>query len=169
MEIHRGQLRNGTKIPYIAHLLGVTSIALTHGADEDEAIAALLHDAVEDAPDQLGAEAVRSWIRFQFGERVLKIVEGCTDSDAPSKRKPPWRVRKGAYVAHITKDTDPSIVLVSASDKLHNANAILNDFRRIGDEVFERFKADAGKQVVVGYYRGLTNAYHAAGSSPIAG
>ena len=152
-DLHAEQARKGTTIPYIAHLLGVTSLALHHGADEDEAIAAVLHDAIEDAPDQLGAGWVRQWIQFRFGERVLRIVEGCTDADVSPK--PPWRARKETYIAHITKDTDPSVILVSASDKLHNAAAILGDFRRIGDAVFERFNADAGKKGVIGYYRGL--------------
>jgi GTP pyrophosphokinase len=141
--------------------LAVTSIALHHGADEDEAIAALLHDAIEDAPAQLGAGWVRAWIRFRFGERVLEIVEGCTDADVSPK--PDWRERKEAYIGHITKDTSPSIVLVSASDKLHNAAAILTDLRQLGDVVFKRFNEDAGKAGVVGYYRGLVAAYQATG------
>jgi GTP pyrophosphokinase len=86
-ELHARQVRKGTKIPYIAHLLGVASIALHHGADEDEAIAALLHDAIEDAPVELGPDWVRKWLRFRFGEHVLNIVEGCTDADV--KPKPP--------------------------------------------------------------------------------
>ena len=94
-DIHRQQLRKGTQIPYISHVIGVASIALEHGADEDEAIAALLHDAIEDAPDGLGpdkAHVVRAWIEFKFDRRVLEIVEGCTDTD--KKPKPPWKVRK---------------------------------------------------------------------------
>jgi len=143
----------------------VTSIALHYGADEDEGIAAVLHDAIEDAPDQLGAGWVRRWIQFRFGERVLRIVEGCTDADVSPK--PPWRARKETYIAHLTQETDASVVLVSASDKLHNATAILSDFRRIGDTVFERFNADAGKNGVIGYYRGLVEAYPITGQHPL--
>src|SRR5882762_942854 len=94
-DLHATQFKKGTTIPYIAHLLGVASIALHHGADEDEAIAALLHDAIEDAPRDLGANWVRNWLRFRFGEAVLSIVEGCTDADVSPK--PVWRVRKEAY------------------------------------------------------------------------
>ena len=98
-EIHVSQLRKGTTIPYIAHLLGFTSIALQHGAGEDEAIAALLHDSIEDAPDHLGAAGVRRLLRERFGERVLCIVEACTDTDV--RPKPEWRVRKDTYVLHL--------------------------------------------------------------------
>ena len=162
-DLHAKQVRKGTKIPYIAHLLGVASIALQHGADEDEAIAALLHDAIEDAPVELGANWVPNWLRFRFGERVLDIVEGCTDADV--KPKPPWRARKEAYVARVPKEP-ASVVLVSAADKLHNAGAILSDYREIGDALWPRFNKDAGKAGTVGYYRGLVTAYRATGHHP---
>ncbi len=162
-DLHAKQTRKGTTIPYIAHLLGVASIALHHGADEDEAIAALLHDAIEDAPEELGANWVRKWLRFWFGERVLDIVEGCTDADV--KPKPKWRVRKEAYVARIAKEPS-SVVLVSASDKLHNAGAILSDYREIGDALWDRFNKDARKAGTVGYYQGLVTAYQATGHHP---
>ena len=112
----------------MAHVLGVASIALHHGADEDEAIAALLHDAIEHAPKALGADWVPTWLRFRFGERVLDTVEGCTDADV--QPKPKWRVRKEAYVAHVRKASG-SVALVSASDKLHNASAIRADYREV--------------------------------------
>ena len=162
-DLHAKQFRKGTKIPYIAHLLGVASIALHHGADEDEAIAALLHDAIEDAPEELGADWVRDWLRFRFGERVLHIVEGCTDADV--RPKPPWRVRKEAYVARVPKER-ASVVLVSAADKLHNAGAILSDYREIGNPLWPRFNKDAGKAGTIGYYRGLVTAYRATGHHP---
>ena len=91
--IHRLQARKGTQVPYIAHILGVATIALEHGANEDEAIAAVLHDSIEDAPKRLGAAGVRGAIEERFGPKVLKIVEGCTDTDV--QPKPPWRLRKG--------------------------------------------------------------------------
>ena len=154
-DLHATQFRKGTTIPYIAHLLGVASIALHHGADEDEAIAALLHDAIEDAPVALGANWVQNWLRFRFGERVLEIVEGCTDADVTPK--PIWRVRKEAYIARVERAA--SVVLVSASDKLHNAGAILSDYRASGDSLWDRFNRDAGKAGTIGYYRGLVTAY----------
>lgn len=163
-DLHADQPRKGTTIPYIAHLLGVASIALHHGADEDEAIAALLHDSIEDAPKTLGAQWVRHWIAFRFGERVLRIVEGCTDADVSPK--PPWRARKETYISHITTDTEPSVILVSASDKLHNAGAILNDFRQFQMAVFDRFNPDAGAIGVIGYYRGLVDAYRGTAHYP---
>src|ERR1022692_3881980 len=116
--VHAGQKRKGTEIPYLAHLLGVTSIALEHGADEDEAIGALLHDAGEDA----GGDGRIEDIRHRFGEPVADIVQGCTD--AVTIPKPPWRKRKEDYIAHVAK-ASPSVRLVSAADKLHNARAIL--------------------------------------------
>lgn len=156
--LHARQRRKGTDTPAVAHLLGVASLALEFGATEDEAIAALLHDAIEDAPLELGAEWVRRWIRHRFGEPVLAIVEGCTDTDAHPK--PPWRGRKERYVARIAREPDAT-VLVSASDKLHNVRTILADFRTSGDAVFDRFSRDAGKAGTIGYYRGLVGAYEA--------
>lgn len=159
-DLHARQARKGTEIPYVAHLLGVASIALHHGADEDEAIAALLHDAIEDAPAELGAAWVRKWLAFRFGARVLSIVEGCTDADVVPK--PAWRVRKEAYVAHLVQQSS-SVILVSASDKLHNASAVLADYREIGDQLWTRFNPEAGKAGTTGYYRGLVTAYLATG------
>jgi (p)ppGpp synthase/HD superfamily hydrolase len=156
--LHGRQRRKGTQIPYVAHLLGVASIALENGADEDEAIAALLHDAVE---DQGGAPTLRK-IRRAFGERVAGIVEGCTDAEVIPK--PPWRQRKEKYVAHV-RTASPSIRLVSASDKLHNARAILSDYRVLGENLWSRF--NAGKDGVLWYYRALVDAFRANGSSPL--
>jgi (p)ppGpp synthase/HD superfamily hydrolase len=155
-ELHAGQLRKGSPVPYIAHLMGVTAIALEHGADEDEAIAALLHDAIEDAPRSLGAAGVRRVISERFGDRVLAIVEGCTDADTTPK--PPWRLRKERYVDHL-RTADPSTLLVSAADKLHNVRTILRDHHLEGDRVFERFSPDAGKHGTIGYYRGLADLF----------
>lgn len=168
-DLHASKPRKGTTIPYIAHLLGVTSIAFQYGAAEDEAIAALLHDAIEDAPGDAPEGEVRdaSWVRnsikSRFGAQVLRIVEGCTDADAP--HKPRWRTRKEAYVARVRTEP-PSVVLVSASDKLHNALAILTDHRELGNELWRRFNPDAGMTGVVGYYRGLVNAYRATAYHP---
>jgi (p)ppGpp synthase/HD superfamily hydrolase len=157
-KLHSRQIRKGSEVPYIAHLIGVASIALEYGADEDEAIAALLHDAIE---DQGGAQA-REEIRKRFGERVVGIVEGCTDADV--KPKPPWRQRKEAYIAHV-KDASPSVHLVSCSDKLHNARSILKDYRMHGDDLWERFKG--GKEGTLWYYRSLANSFRAVFPSPL--
>jgi (p)ppGpp synthase/HD superfamily hydrolase len=147
---HGNQTRKKTGIPFIAHILGVTAIALEYGANETEAIGALLHDTVEDCG---GAERLRE-IRERFGDEVARIVDGCTDTyEAP---KPPWLERKRAYVEHL-KDSDSSIRLVSASDKLHNTRAILAEFRRSGLEVFERFAGK--KEGTLWYYRALVIAF----------
>jgi GTP pyrophosphokinase len=155
-QLHRTQIRKGSGVPYVAHLLAVSAIALEHGADEDEAIAALLHDAIEDC----GAE-VREPIRTRFGERVLAIVEGCTDADVFPK--PAWLTRKQSYLDHLP-GAERSVLLVSASDKLHNLRSILTDLRTVGDAVWERFKA--GKPGSIWYYRSLVEAYRRSGKVP---
>ena len=155
--LHGTQGRKGTSRPYIAHLMGVTAIVLTHGGDEDQAIAALLHDAVEDS----GGAPTLEKIRAQFGERVAQIVEGCTDSD--QMPKPPWRARKESYIAHVS--TAPAEVqLVSASDKLYNVREILSDFRMIGEEVWRRFHG--GRDGTLWYYRALVTAFRASPAAP---
>ena len=149
-QAHCDQTRKKTGIPYIAHVLGVTAIALEYGANETEAIGALLHDTVEDCG---GAERLRD-IQKRYGDDVAKIVDGCTDTDEVPK--PPWRARKEAYVAHL-KDSDTSTRLVSAADKLHNTRAILADLRRHGPKVFERFSGK--KEGTLWYYRALVTAF----------
>jgi (p)ppGpp synthase/HD superfamily hydrolase len=156
--VHAGQTRKGTGIPYIGHLIGVTGIALEYGANEDEAIGALLHDAAEDAG---GAGRIED-IRVRFGENVAKIVEGCTDTVITPK--PPWRERKEKYIAHI-KHVDASTILVSAADKLHNTRAILRDLRRDGDALWSRFRG--GKEGSLWYYRALVSAFRPHGDSDL--
>lgn len=148
--LHAKQIRKGGGIPYISHLLAVVAIVLENGGDENEAIAALLHDAIEDQ----GGDATRQEIRRRFGEVVVQIVNGCTDTDETPK--PPWRSRKEAYIAHLSSAT-PSILLVSAADKLHNARSILNDYCIVGEAVWPRFKA--GKEGTLWYYRSLLEVY----------
>jgi GTP pyrophosphokinase len=157
-QLHAGQTRKGSEVPYIAHLLGVASTVLEHGANEDEAIAALLHDAIEDQ----GGAATREEIRRRFGDTVTEIVDGCTDSDTTPK--PPWRQRKEAYIAHILT-ASASVLLVSAADKLYNARSVLNDYRLIGDAVWERFQG--GKNGSLWYYRAIVDAFRSTGSSPL--
>lgn len=142
--IHARQFRKGTTRPYIAHLLGVTATVLTHGGDEEEAIAALLHDAVEDQ----GGEARLRDVRRKFGARVAKIVEGCTDSYGDEK--PPWLERKKQYLRHLRK-ANASVRLVSAADKLYNAREVLMDLQKRGAEVWSRFKG--GKNGTLWYYQ----------------
>ena len=155
--LHCNQTRKKTGIPYVAHILGVTAIAMEYGANETEAIGALLHDTVEDCG---GAERLRD-IRGKFGDAVAHIVDGCTDTDQTPK--PPWLERKKAYVAHL-KESDSSTRLVSASDKLHNTRAILADLRRHGPSVFEKF---AGKKDgTLWYYRTLVTAFREFGDHP---
>ncbi len=148
--VHAGQIRKGTLIPYVSHLLGVASLAMEYGADEDTAIAALLHDAVEDA----GGRGRADDIRRRFGERVAEIVLGCTDADVIPK--PPWRKRKEAYLAHLA-DATPETLLVSCCDKLHNARSIVADLRTLGEELWSRFKG--GKDGTLWYYRALANEF----------
>jgi len=153
--LHRLQMRKSTEIPYISHLIAVSSLVLEQGGNEDEAIAGLLHDAVEDQ----GGEPRLEEIRNKFGENVANIVDGCTDSYV--EPKPPWRERKEGYIADIRDKKCTSTLLVSACDKLHNARAILADYRQIGDEVYDRFTAS--KADTLWYYTGLVEAFKSRG------
>ncbi len=158
VEAHDGQKRKGTDIPYLAHPMGVASIALDHGADEDQAIAALLHDAVED-----GGQHFAEIIREQFGDRVADIVEGCTDGvpDA-SGIKEAWLPRKQRYIAHLRQSPE-DVLLVSGSDKLHNARAIVEDLLNIGRSVFDRFTATP--EQTIWYYEALSEIFTERGTS----
>lgn len=143
--LHRNQLRKGPRrIPYMSHLLAVTAIVLEHGGTEEEAIAALLHDAVE---DQGGAETL-AVIRRIFGPDVAAIVLGCSDTD--EQPKPPWRARKDRYLAHLA-EASPSVLLVSTADKLANARTVLADYREIGEDLWSRFNGT--RDETLWYYR----------------
>jgi len=157
-ELHRQQARKGTEIPYLSHLMSVASLALEHGANEDEAIAALLHDAVEDQ----GGDPIEAQIRARFGDAVADIVKGCTDSTVIPK--PPWAERKARYVEHIAT-ASASVRLVSASDKLHNATCLLKAYRLHGNETWARFNATEAQSLW--YYNALVRAYRAAGGGPL--
>jgi (p)ppGpp synthase/HD superfamily hydrolase len=155
--VHGGQVRKGTSIPYVAHLLAVSATVLEYGGDEDLAIAALLHDSVEDQ----GGEGRLNDVRNRFGKRVVRIVEACSDSladTAKGERKAPWRKRKEAYLAHLRK-ADKDVLRVSLADKVHNARAILRDLRKpnVGDEVWGRFSVS--KKQTLWYYRGLADTF----------
>ncbi len=152
LELHADQRRKRSPVPYAAHLFSVAALAMEHGGDEDEAIAALLHDAVE---DQGGLET-RARIAAEFGERVAAIVDGCTDGipDEETGERGPWRERKEAYVEHL-KDCDLSVLLVANCDKLHNARSILSDQHEEGDAVFDRFSA--AKEETLWFYRAVSD------------
>lgn len=151
-------MRKGTTIPYLSHLIAVSGIALEHGANEDEAIAALLHDAVEDQ----GGQPTLDMIRERFGAAVADIVDGCTDAFVDPK--PAWRPRKEAYLAHLAS-ASPSVRLVSASDKLSNARSILTDLRHIGPDLWDRFTGR--RDGSLWYYRSLVQAFEAHGRTPL--
>ena len=143
---HAGQARKASTIPYIAHLMGVASLVLEFGGDEDMAIAALLHDVVEDC----GGAPMQAEVRRRFGNRVAKIVAGCTDSDTTPK--PAWRERKEIYIRHL-KDADAETRLVSVADKLNNVRSILSDHRDVGEAIWARFHG--GRDGTLWYYRTL--------------
>src|SRR6266481_9419276 len=149
-EKHAGQTRKKTAVPYLSHLMAVASLVLEAGGDEDMAIAALLHDVVEDCG---GMPRLRE-VRKQFGQRVAKIVEGCTDSFGDPKAE--WMERKKGYLREV-KHADAETRLVSAADKLHNVRTILADYRRDGESVWKRF---SGKKAgTLWYYRALSDEY----------
>ncbi len=148
--LHARQVRKGTTTPYIAHLLGVASLVLESGGDEDQAIAALLHDAVE---DQGGLDTLKE-IRSRFGERVAAIVDGCTD--AYQLPKPPWRQRKEQYLRRL-QDEPEEVRLVSLADKVHNGRAILADLHQDGSTTWKKFKG--GKEGTLWYYHALVDVF----------
>jgi len=156
-QVHRNQDRKKSGIPYLSHLMGVASIVLDYGGDEDMGIAALLHDAAEDH----GGKAMLNAIEQMFGKRVARIVDGCTDSYGDEgKSKPKWYPRKLRYIRRVRQE-DAETRFVSAADKLYNARAILRDVRQHGDLAFGKFAAPKAK--VLWYYRSLVTAFRAAG------
>jgi (p)ppGpp synthase/HD superfamily hydrolase len=158
VQLHAGQVRKVSGEPYVAHLLGVTSNALDYGADEDEAIAALLHDAIEDQ----GGIATGEEIERRFGPAVAAIVRGCTDSDTMSK--PPWQERKDAFLARLAH-ASPSIRLVVAADKLHNVRSLLRDYRSQGEAIWRHFKG--GREKTLWYYRAVAEVLKISGTTPL--
>lgn len=150
-DLHRHQLRKQTAIPYVAHLLAVSAIVLENGGDEEQTIAALLHDAPEDQ----GGRATLDSIRNRFGDRVAGIVEDCTDTFEDPK--PEWLPRKIAYLDHLEHQADAASLLVSAADKLHNLCAIRSDFAQQGDQLWGRFNGRPGQQLW--YFQSLARIY----------
>ncbi len=149
-DLHREQPRKGADVPYVSHLLGVASLVIEEGGSETQAIAALLHDAVE---DQGGLDTLAA-IRERFGDAVADIVLACTDSTEDPK--PPWRARKEAYVAHLP-EAPADALLVSVADKVHNGRSILMDLRSDGVKMFERFTGE--RDGTLWYYRTLVGTY----------
>jgi GTP pyrophosphokinase len=149
-QLHLDQVRKGSEVPYIGHLLGVCSLVLEERGSEDEAIAALLHDAGEDQ----GGEARLLDIRERYGENVAAIVRAC--SDTLLEAKPDWKVRKTQYLAHLNRQPE-SVLLVSLADKLFNARAILRDHGEEGEELWKRFSA--GRDEQLWYYRSLRETF----------
>jgi hypothetical protein len=135
--VHAGQVRKGTTVPYLSHLLAVAALVLEHGGDEEQAIGALLHDALEDGKGRTSADDIGR----RFGPRVRDVVEACTDGepDAQTGRKEPWRIRKERFIRRLG-DASADTLLVSACDKLHNARAFLDEYRRVGPALWERFQ-----------------------------
>ncbi len=166
-EQHARQTRKGTQVPYLSHLLGVSSLVLDHGGDEDQAIAGLLHDVIEDC----GAHH-EATVRHRFGERVARIVLACTDStqegkaalDTPEAKFADWHRRKQAYLEHL-RHTEGDALLVSCCDKLHNARAIVADLEdpAVGVAVFDRFTAK--RDGTLHYYHGISDIFTARGAA----
>jgi len=153
-ELHGSQLRKGTKIPYIAHLLAVASLVIENGGDEDTAIAALLHDAVEDQ----GGRQMLERIRARFGDAVADVVDECSDTDVSPK--PPWKARKKAYLDAMPHKSRAAL-LVAAADKLHNARSVVADLRELGGSVWDRFNAK--KDVQFWFYTEMVRGLREAG------
>lgn len=156
--LHAGQFRKGTTIPYVSHLFAVASLVMEAGGDEDEIIAALLHDGPEDQ----GGEKTLAEIRQKFGARVADIVSDC--SDTFEEPKPPWEERKKAYIDHLATVSE-STLLVSCADKLHNSRAILTDYRMHGEALWDRFRG--GRDGTLWYYRELVNCYRRSKQPPV--
>jgi (p)ppGpp synthase/HD superfamily hydrolase len=145
-ELHQEQTRKGTEIPYLSHLMAVAALVMENGGDEDQAIAALLHDGPE---DQGGRDTLEE-IRQRFGERVASIVEGCTDTfEIP---KPRWKPRKLGYLEHLRTAPD-EVLLVSLADKVHNLRSIARDYQELGESLWERFTAS--RDETLWYYETL--------------
>lgn len=157
-QLHRAQTRKVSGTPYLGHLLAVTAIVIEHGGSEDEAIAALLHDAVEDQ----GGATTREDIRARFGDNVARMVDACSDSDIWPK--PPWKERKQLHLQR-ARTAEPSVRLVLAADKLHNLRTLFRDYQRIGERLWEHFRG--GKEGTLWYYREMLAALGASGETPL--
>ncbi len=153
----RQKTRKGTDVPYLAHLLQVMVTVAEHGGDEEQLLAALLHDYLEDITD-----ASAEVLERRFGARVRRLVEALSDST--SQPKPPWEERKQAYLARLRTES-PDVKLVSAADKLHNATSVRRDYIAVGEAVFDRFTAT--REQTLWYYREVVDALGVGWSHPL--
>jgi len=155
-DIHLNQRRKGGTVPYVSHLLAVSALVLEYGGNEDEAIAALLHDSAEDC----GGKPMLDRVRMKFGQKVASIVEGCTDSlSTLPTEKEEWRPRKDRYLAHL-READKSTLLVAACDKFHNLSNTVRDLRASGQTIWSKFNTGPAEQVW--YYTECTKIFEAA-------
>lgn len=154
-QLHAHQIRKSSRVPYFSHLMSVAALVLEDGGDEDQAIAALLHDAVEDR----GGVATREEIRRRFGDRVTAFVDGCTETD--EQPKPPWQERKLRYLEQMRR-ASPEVRRISLADKLHNARSLLVALRQAPGERWDRFKG--GKDGTLWFYRELLKIYASTGN-----
>ena len=162
-ELHKDQTRKSTTITYISHPFGVASLVLEANGDEDQAIAALLHDIPEDC----GGEPRLREIAEMFGPRVEKIVRGCSDSLVEDpEEKAPWRERKEVHIDHLN-DADMDTLIVTAADKTHNARAISTDIQSIGNKVWDRFNKQANQELILWYYNSVYKVLHDGGVTPV--
>jgi (p)ppGpp synthase/HD superfamily hydrolase len=158
-ELHRTQMRKSSMIPYLSHLMAVSALVLENGGTEDEAIAGLLHDAVEDQ----GGQSTLERIRAEFGRDVAEMVRALSDTDQTPK--PPWRARKERYLDDL-EDASLSVLRISAADKLHNVRSMVRDYRAFGEELWNRFSAPASDQIW--YYRALAEVFRRRLGGPLA-
>jgi (p)ppGpp synthase/HD superfamily hydrolase len=150
--LHRDQVRKGSAVPYVSHLLGASGLVLEAGGSEEEAIAALLHDALEDQGHRTSYEEIAE----RFSPEIARIVRACSDTEL--EPKPPWQARKDAYLAHL-EQADPSVLRVSRADKLHNARSVVTDLRAMGPELWDRFSS--GRDGLIWYYGALADVFAA--------
>ncbi|MFN6519186.1 MAG: HD domain-containing protein [Nostoc sp. CreGUA01] len=153
--LHANQIRKISGVPYISHLLSVAALVIEAGGSEEEAIAALLHDSIEDQ----GGKVTREDIRQRFGEIVIAIIDGCTEWDTPPK--PPWLERKQRYLENL-RHASPSVRLVSLADKLHNARSLLADWQQRGDAIWVEFHNS--KEKTLWFYQSLIEVYQQTGN-----
>ena len=170
-DVHEGHMKKGGDVAYLSHLLSVSALVMENDGDEDEAIAGLLHDSVEDRGDgyqtccsakpPVGRAALKYDIEQLFGARVRDLVLHCTDDEYLPEGKPAkkgsaeeWKIRKKAYLEKLAKQADTGALRVSCADKLHNARAILVDYETLGEEVWQRFRTQS-KSDQLWYYKNL--------------
>jgi (p)ppGpp synthase/HD superfamily hydrolase len=179
--LHDRQTRKGTEVAYLTHLMSVSALVMENGGDEEQGIAALLHDALEDQSKDYESEylleprqgrpALKRDIELRYGARVLAIVVGCTDDEDFAKPAEgergsiaDWRSRKQAYIEHVEQTADIDLLRVSCADKLHNARTILLDLYEHGPVVWSRFRS-GNRENLLWYYQSLATAFSSTADS----